>query len=175
MYAAIRHVQIRRDAIWRGVCRLCWLLLILVHAPALVSLGREALANSSAPEVATWLVLCLTVFLFALKLAGVRILRFRTRRGGMAALLLAAAVAHHEVAAPAADEVLRQIPAVLLTGLVAEGLRRAHRQRRDLWSAIAQTARWTALRFWGVALTEAAAAPHAIRVGWAPFPRAPPG
>ncbi|MCH7849294.1 MAG: hypothetical protein IIB53_13125, partial [Planctomycetes bacterium] len=82
----------RLDWIKPTARRAWWMLLILIHVPILVSVGRSMLAQ---PEESKWLAfsaLCLTILLFVLKLLDAPFLRFRTRRGAALAFLLVCAV-----------------------------------------------------------------------------------
>ncbi len=114
--------------------RAWWMLLILIHVPVLVSVGRSMLAH---PEGGKWLgfvALCLTVLVFVLKLLDAPFLRFRTQRGAALAFLLVCAVVHHEVAASeVGQEVLKQTPAILAAGIIVEGFRRSRRRWREVW------------------------------------------
>lgn len=121
---------------------LWWGGLILMHVPVLLSIGRSVLDRPATAGVLAWSVLCLTVFLFVLKLLDVRFLRFRTRRTAVVAFVLACALVHHEVvASDAGQAVIRQTPAVLVTGLLIEGLRRAHLKLRGAWRFMAVAGR----------------------------------
>lgn len=117
--------------------RAWWMLLILIHVPVLVSVGRSMLAH---PEGGKWLgfvALCLTVLVFVLKLLDAPFLRFRTQRGAALAFLLVCAVVHHEVAASEVGrEVLKQTPAILAAGIIVEGLRRSRRQWQPRWREV---------------------------------------
>jgi len=117
--------------------RAWWMLLILIHVPVLVSVGRSMLAH---PEEGKWLAfatLCLTVLVFVLKLLDAPFLRFRTRRGAALAFLLVCAVVHHEVAASEVGrELLKQTPVILAAGIVVHGFRRSLRRWQPRWREI---------------------------------------
>ncbi len=117
--------------------RAWWMLLILIHVPVLVSVGRSMLAH---PEEGKWLAfvaLCLTVLVFVLKLLDAPFLRFRTRRGAALAFLLVCAVVHHEVAASEVGrEVLKQTPVILAAGIVVHGFRRSLRRWQPRWREV---------------------------------------
>ncbi len=114
--------------------RAWWMLLILIHVPVLVSVGRSMLAHPEGGKWLAFVALCLTVLLFVLKLLDAPFLRFRTRRGAALAFLLVCAVVHHEVAASEVGrEVLKQTPAILAAGIVVEGLRRWQPRLREFW------------------------------------------
>ncbi len=128
----------------RGLCigaiarSIWWGGLILVHVPVLLSIGRSVLDRSATAEVLAWWVLCLTVFLFVLKLLDVRFLRFRTRRTAVVAFILGCALVHNGVVtSDAGQAVIKQTPALLATGLLIEGLRRAHLKLRGGWRLMA--------------------------------------
>ena len=132
----------------RGLCigaivrSLWWGGLILVHVPVILSIGRSVLDRPATAEVLAWSVLCLTVFLFVLKLLDVRFLRFRTRRTAVVAFALACALVHHEVvASDAGQAVIKQTPALLATGLLVVVLRWAHLKLRGGWRLMAAAGR----------------------------------
>ncbi len=138
----IRQPPSRGSRIGAIARSLWWGGLILVHVPVLLSIGRSVLDRPATAEVLTWSVLCLTEFLFVLKLLDVRFLRFRTRRGAVISFLLVCAIAHHEVAvSEVAQGIVEQTPAVLLTGALVEGLRRAHLRLRGAWRLMAAAGR----------------------------------
>ncbi len=155
---------------------LWWGGLILVHVPVLLSIGRSVLDRPATAEVLTWSVLCLTVFLFVLKLLDVRFLRFRTRRTAVVAFVLGCALVHHGVvASDAGQAVIGQTPAILATGLLIEGLRRARRRLLGRWRGMAAALRGiphSSLRFERVA--EALRVPLPVLVSHLCAPRAPP-
>ena len=72
--------------------RAWWTLLVLVHVPALLSVGRSLLAEPRSANLLMALALGLTVAFFFLKLLDVPFLRFRSRRGCAGAFLLACCV-----------------------------------------------------------------------------------
>ena len=117
--------------------RAWWMLLILIHVPVLVSIGRSMLAH---PEEGKWLpfvALCLTVLVFVLKLLDAPFLRFRTRRGAALAFLLVCAVVHHEVAASEVGrELLKQTPVILVAGIVVHGFRRSLGRWQPRWREV---------------------------------------
>ncbi len=117
--------------------RAWWMLLILIHVPTLVSVGRSMLAH---PEEGKWLpfvALCLTVLVFVLKLLDAPFLRFRTRRGAALAFLLICAVVHHEVAASEVGrELLKQTPVILVAGIVVHGFRRSLGRWQPRWREV---------------------------------------
>ncbi|MCH8315772.1 MAG: hypothetical protein IIA64_07350 [Planctomycetes bacterium] len=161
--------------------RAWWMLLILIHVPVLVSVGRSMLAH---PEEGKWLpfvALCLTVLVFVLKLLDAPFLRFRTRRGAALAFLLVCAVVHHEVAASEVGrELLKQTPVILVAGIVVHGFRRSlgrwQPRWREVWRhligvfgcAVVVAPPWTVIR-----LAELRVTPRTVdsRVC---IPRAPP-
>ena len=105
--------------------RAWWALLVLLHVPALLGVGRSLVEGPGSAELLTALALGLTVAVFCLKLLDVPFLRFRSRRGCAGAFLLALCLVHHEVAASEAGRVVvGQTPAALAAGIVIEGLRR---------------------------------------------------
>ncbi len=138
----VRQLPSRGSRIGAIARSLWWGGLILVHVPVLLSIGRSVLDRPATAEVLTWSVLCLTVFLFVLKLLDVRFLRFRTRRTSVVAFALACALVHHEVvASDAGQAVVKHTPALLATGLLVEGLRRAHLKLRGAGRLMAAAGR----------------------------------
>ena len=117
--------------------RAWWMLLILIHVPVLVSVGRSMFAHPEGGKWLAFVALCLTVLVFVLKLLDAPFLRFRTRRGAALAFLLVCAVVHHEVAASEVGrEVLKQTPAILAAGIVVHGFRRSQRRWPPRWCEV---------------------------------------
>lgn len=150
-------------------------MLIVVHLPALASVGRSVVAHAGPREVLTWFALWATISVFTLKLLDVRFLRFRTWRGTALSFLLACAVAHHEVAvSDAGKAVIETTPAALVTGLVVGQLWQARRRWRDLWrwTFAGRTGRLVLARLDGAALAHRQ--PRWAVVALPCVPRAPP-
>ncbi len=172
-----QHPSSRRRSIAWFTHRAWWALLIVVHLPALASVGRSILAHAGPREVLTWLALWATISVFTLKLLDVRFLRFRTWRGTALSFLLACAVAHHEVAvSDAGKAVIETTPAALVTSLVVGRLWQARRRWRDLWrwTFAGRTGRLVLARLHGIALAEAHRRPQWAVVALPCVPRAPP-
>ncbi len=172
-----QHPSSRPRSIGWIAHRVWWALLIVVHLPALASVGRSVVAHAGPREVLTWFALWATISVFTLKLLDVRFLRFRTWRGPALSFLLACAVAHHEVVlSDAGKAVIETAPAALVTSLVVGRLWQARRRWRDLWrwTFAGRTGRLVLARLHGVALGEAHRRPQRAVVALPCVPRAPP-
>ncbi len=172
-----KQASSRVDQIGVIARRIPWALLILVHLPVLASVGRSVVAEPGTANLPTWFALCLTVFVFVLKLLDVRILRFRTRRGAVLVFLLACALVHHEVALSRAGQaVINTAPAALVTGLLIEGLHRARRHLPRVCSRMGATlARaLVAARLYGMAAADALRVLQASLLSQPCLPRGPP-
>ena len=87
------HRQV--DSIIGALSRTFWALMFLAHAPALVSAWRYGLADGLKVELLGGsLFLSAAMLFFALKLWGVRWLRFRTDRRSFVAICLVVALIH---------------------------------------------------------------------------------
>ena len=95
--------------ITRVIPRVCWLMLIVVHLPALFSVGRQFVDMPGAARGGSLLALLATIAIFALKACDVSWLRLRGGRASTLILFLVlCAVAHPQVMAT----VFRHAPAV---------------------------------------------------------------
>ncbi len=151
--------------------------MIVVHLPALASVGRSILAHAGPREVLASFALCATISVFTLKLFDVRFLAFRTRRGAALSFLLACAVAHPGVVvSDAGKAVIETTPAVLVTGLVVGRLWQARRWWRNLrrWTFAGWTSRLVSACLNGLALAEVQQRPQWAVVALPCVPRAPP-
>ena len=129
-----RNASIRM--LYRLGWRAWWLLLILVHLPALSGVGRSALnPTSDGPGLVMGLAIILSVLFFLLKLLDVRFLRIGSRRCEVVAFILAFALVHHHFAASAVGSAaMQQAPAALATALAAAALSQGRRALRSIRS-----------------------------------------
>jgi hypothetical protein len=156
--------------------RAWWALLVGVHVPALLGVGRSLLETPGWANLLTALALSLTVAVFALKLADAPFLRFRSRRACAGVFLLACCLVHYEVAvSEVGREVFEQTPAALAVGVVIEGLRRAApaiRRLRDHLAGLSN--RLVLLARCGLLLPAGARAAAPAAFATVVMPRAPP-
>ena len=102
-----------------------WLLLVLIHIPALVGATRSLLLHPDLLHGVSLLGLVLTVGCFVLKLCGVTFFSRGNTRSRALIFLLIAALVHHEAAASAAEKVLAgPAPIIILSILVISGVKR---------------------------------------------------
>ena len=102
-----------------------WILLVLIHIPALVGATRSLLLHPDLLHGVSLLGLVLTVGCFVLKLCGVTFFSHGNTRSRALIFLLIAALVHHEAAASAAEKVLAgPAPIILLSFLAVAGIRR---------------------------------------------------
>ena len=102
-----------------------WLLLVLIHVPALVGATRSLILHPDLLHGVRLLGLVLTVGCFVLKLSGVRFFSRGNTRSRALIFLLIAALVHQEAAAGAAEKILAgPAPILLLSILAVSGVRR---------------------------------------------------
>lgn len=102
-----------------------WLVLVLIHIPALIGATRSLLLHPDFLHGISLLGLVLTVGCFVLKLSGVRFFSRGNTQSRALIFLLIAALVHQEAAAGAAEKILAgPAPILLLSILAVSGVRR---------------------------------------------------
>lgn len=102
-----------------------WLLLVLIHIPALIGATRSLLLHPDFLHGISLFGLVLTVGCFVLKLCGVQFFSRGNTRSRALVFLLIATLVHQEAAASAAEKVLAgPAPIILVAALAAVGVRR---------------------------------------------------
>jgi hypothetical protein len=128
-----RAAQIRSFLLSRYWQSNVWLIVLLLHVPALCSVWRVLLFDGAAGDVPTrFLALNLSALLFLLKIAGVRWLEFGTDRRSLLVLGLAIGLVHtgvwHDLgASPIVVESHQCVAGLLL----ATSLKRVHQLGRQ--------------------------------------------
>lgn len=115
-----------------------WLMLVMVHVPALIGATRSLLQHADFLHGLSLLALILTVGCFVLKVVGFRFFPQGSPRNRVVIFILIAGLVHHEALATAAENTLANpAPAVLVTTLfIGECVRRSRRHLPSLRNAL---------------------------------------